>query len=63
MRRKQIQNVLRSATGASAESMASTLSQVDIAPTARPENLSPLQFSVLFDALGTLAPTRQSTDG
>ena len=51
MRRKQIQKVLRSVGGASSEWVARTLSSLNIEPTDRPENLSPLQFAELFKSL------------
>jgi len=51
-RRKQIQRVMRSVRGISAERAADLLKSVNIDPTARPETLSPETFVKLFEAAG-----------
>jgi 16S rRNA (adenine1518-N6/adenine1519-N6)-dimethyltransferase len=53
MRRKQIQKVLRSVREVSSETIATALASVGIDATARPENVSPVQFAQLFEILSS----------
>jgi 16S rRNA (adenine1518-N6/adenine1519-N6)-dimethyltransferase len=50
-RRKQMQRVLRTVRGLSAEEASALLERVGIDPTARPEVLSPGEFAELFELL------------
>ena len=54
LRRKQMQRVLRSARGLSAEQAVTILDKLGIDPTSRPEVLTPEKFARLFDSLGNL---------
>ena len=54
MRRKQIANVLRSATPLSTDQAATVLNTLEIDPRARPETLSPADFVSLFREAGRI---------
>jgi 16S rRNA (adenine1518-N6/adenine1519-N6)-dimethyltransferase len=51
LRRKQMQRVLRTVRGISAEDAAAILEKAEVAPAARPEILSPADFVRLFELL------------
>lgn len=55
-RRKQMQRVLRSVRGVSAEQAAKVLAQVGIDPSARPEVVAPREFANLFEAINRTLP-------
>ena len=51
-RRKQMQRVLRSVRGMSADQACAILERVGIEPSARPEVVTPAEFAKLFSVLG-----------